>query len=88
VKAHLLSLALVNSDYESIFFNQTFTSGSMDDSTRCTNISIVDDGALEDDEIFTVALITSDPDVMLRNMTLITIIDNDGTTTVCTIRLI
>ena len=43
------------------------------------NITILEDGALEGDQTFTVVLTTLDPDVMLsRNLTTVTIMDNDG----------
>ena len=73
---------MAGSDYERFSFNLTFYSGSMDDDTRCVNVSIIDDGAFEDDETFTVTLTTSDPDVILGNMTTVTIIKNDGTITI------
>ena len=51
----------------------------MDNATKCVNISIVDDNALEGNQTFMVTLTTSDPDVMLgNNMTAINIVDNDG----------
>ena len=56
-----------------------FTSGSTDRTTRCVDITIIDDGAFEGDQTFTVALSTADLDVMLRNsMIAITITDNYG----------
>ena len=63
--------------------NEIFTSGSMHNATRCINVTIIDDGALEDDETFTVILTTSDLSVMLVNVTAITIIDNDGIVIIC-----
>ena len=66
-------------DYIQVFSDLVFTSGSMDNAIRCANISILDDGALEADEIFTVVLNTSDLSVTLVNMTAITLMDNDGT---------
>jgi hypothetical protein len=66
-------------DYTSISEVKTFSSGSPDSAARCVNIPILDDGALEGNETFTLTLTTSDPDVMLgNNVTTITIIDNEG----------
>ena len=57
----------------------TFTSGSMDNVTRCVDISIIDDNALEGEETFTVALTTFEHNVVLGNdLLIVTIIDNDG----------
>ncbi len=68
-----------NSDYLHKSSDLIFTSGSTDNATRCVDISILDDGALEGNQTFTVTLTTSDPDVMLgTNVTTITITDNDG----------
>ncbi len=67
------------SDYTTVSTDVTFTSGSTDNAAVCVYIIILDDFALEDNQIFTLMLTTSDPDVMLgSNKTLITIIDNDG----------
>jgi hypothetical protein len=67
------------SDYTGDSFNTTFTSGSMYGATRCVNITILEDGALEGDQTFTVMLTTSDPNVVIGiNMTVVTIMDNDG----------
>ena len=47
--------------------------------SRCVDISVVDDNALEGDQTFTVTLSTPDPAVMLgNNIISIIIIDNDG----------
>ena len=60
--------------------NLVFTSGSENNATECVNISIVDDGALEGDQHLSLALSTTDTDVVVAgNMTLITITDNDST---------
>ena len=59
--------------------NLVFLSGSDFNSAECVNISIVDDGALEGDQHFSLALSTTDTDVVVAgNVTLITITDNDG----------
>ena len=45
----------------------------------CTGIRIIDDSSLEDNEIFSVVLITADSDVLLHPASAnITIVDNDG----------
>ena len=46
---------------------------------ECVNVNIIDDGALEIDETFTVILTTSDSAVTLdTDVTTIIITDNDG----------
>ena len=46
---------------------------------QCRNISIVDDTALESDEVFSVNLTTVDLSVVLSpNISIVLIIDNDG----------
>jgi len=72
--------ATATDDYIHTSNDITFNSGSAAASTGCTNISIIDDNALESNQTFTVTLTTSDPDVILgSNVTTITIVDNDGT---------
>ena len=66
-------------NYITVFTTEVFASGSIDNATKCVDITIIDDGAFEGDQTFTVALATADPDVMLKNnMTAITITDNYG----------
>ena len=61
---------------------ETFVAGSTDNATRCVNITILDDAALEGNQTFTLTLSTSDPDVVLgNNVTVITIEDNDSVLT-------
>ncbi len=56
-----------------------FSSGLTDDDTKCVDISILDDDALEENQTFNMTLTTSDPDVMLgTDLTTIAIMDNDG----------
>jgi hypothetical protein len=70
---------VADDDYTSISEVMAFSVGSQDGDTRCMDIPIVDDGALEGNETFTLTLTTSDPDVMLGNdVTTITIIDDEG----------
>jgi hypothetical protein len=70
---------MAGKDYTSISEVEIFTSGSPDGASRCVDIPILDDGALEGEQTFTLTLTTSDPDVMLgNNVTTITIIDNEG----------
>ena len=62
----------------------TFTPGSSENDTRCVNVTIMDDNALEGNQTFSVILSTSNPNVMLRtNVTTITIIDNDSKFFMC-----
>ena len=66
-------------DYTSITSNQTFTSGSTNNTTRCINVSISEDHVFEGNHTFTVILTTDDPSIMLgTSVTAITIIDDDG----------
>jgi len=77
---YICHTAVSTSDYSRISSNETFTPGSMSNATRCVNLMITDDSVLEGDQIFTVMLTTSDPDVVLGpSVTIITIIDNDCT---------
>ena len=47
--------------------------------TQCRSISITDDSILENDEVFVVALSTTDQDVILNpSTTSVTILDDDG----------
>jgi hypothetical protein len=72
-------VAAADDDYITISEAVTFSAGSQDGDIECVDIFIVDDGALERNETFTLILTTSDPDVMLgNNVTTITIIDNEG----------
>ena len=78
----MFSAATNVSDYMSLSSVETFAAGSTDTATRCVNITILDDAALEGDQTFTLTLSTSDPDVLLGNdKTLITIEDNDSALT-------
>ncbi len=71
--------AIAGSDYMSISSEAVFSTGSTNNDARCENVSLLQDNALEGDQIFTVILTTSDPDVMIQtNMTSVTILDNDG----------
>ena len=66
-------------DYVNVSSEYIFTSGSTSNATRCADISIVDDEALEGNQTFTVSLTTSDPNVVPgTNTTTIEIVDNDG----------
>ena len=72
-------VAVASFDYISVISPTTFASGSPDNATRCLNITIVDDDALEGDQTFISSLTTADPDVILgTTQTDITITDNDG----------
>ena len=79
-----LCAASGGADYTSLNIDITFPSNSADGHMECVNISITDDMALENDELFLGLTSTSDPDVELMivelmiSITVITIIDNDG----------
>lgn len=73
------TLATVDFDYTSVSSDVVFMSGSTDGDTRCVDITIEDDEALEINETFTLALTSSDPNVMFgQDMTTVIIVDNDG----------
>ena len=76
----LCNLALAGFDYLSVFSVGTFNSGSKNGATRCVDISIIDDSALELQQAFEVILTTEDSQVILGSVvaTTITIMDNDG----------
>ena len=64
-------------DYSLIPENTTFSPGMT--GPQCQSISITDDSILENDEVFVVALTTTDQNVILNpNTTSVTILDNDG----------
>ena len=71
--------ALANFDYTHILSNLSFNSGSINGSTECLIISVIDDSALEGEQTFFVMLNSSDSDVILgRSTTTVIITDNDG----------
>lgn len=77
--AIILLTAMDGSDYIYISSNEFFTSGFTNGTTRCEDIIILDDNALEGNQTITVTLTTSDPDVVIGNHVItITITDNDG----------
>ena len=64
-------------DYSLVPENTTFSPGMT--GPQCQSISITDDSILENDEVFVVALTTTDQNVILNpNTTSVTILDNDG----------
>ncbi len=70
--------ALSGSDYSYRSSDTIFTSGATDNTVNCVDMIILEDDALEGDQTFTVALSTSDLDVILENdETNTTITDND-----------
>ena len=85
ISIHVMSLSIHSSsafaghDYTGASMTLTMPAGSTSGVVKCMNISIIDDGALEVIETFTVTLTTTDPDVMLgKNKTVVTIMDDDG----------
>ena len=72
-------LASGGNDYINVLSDETFTSGSINGDTRCVNITILEDYALEENETFLVTLNSSDSNVMMGTfVTTIDIIDNDS----------
>ena len=66
-------------DYISINSADTFTSGSTTNATRCVDITILDDNALEENENFILTLTTVDSSIILGTAeTAIRIMDNDS----------
>ena len=76
----LFSVSAMNGiDYSSASMDISFPEGSIHGDTRCIDVFITDDMALEGDETFTVTLAISSGDIILENaMTIITINDNEG----------
>ena len=73
------TLAVSGYDYSSIQSVETFPSGAAHNDTRCVQITVNDDDALEGDQTFSLILNTVDLVVMiLTNTTIITIVDNNG----------
>ena len=65
-------------DYTSLSSDKTFISGSTNGTTRCINITILDDGALEGEQNLTVTLTTDDSSISLGTVvTIVTILDDD-----------
>ena len=74
-----MQLALAGSDFINIMSDEVFPSESDIDAEVCVDITLLPEDPLERDEIFTVLLTTTDPDVILGiNMTTITIDNDDG----------
>ena len=66
-------------DFIGISACQIFASGSANGTTMCVDIFVQDDEALEGNQTFTVAIATSDSNVVLdTDVTVISIMDNDG----------
>ncbi len=59
----------------------TFTTGSMDGSTQCLNVTITEDTLVEGDETFSVTLTLTPPEQAVtaeNTTTTVTITDNEG----------
>ena len=66
-------------DYVLVTSSVSFVTGSHNGSTGCSNITIIDDYALNKNRTFTVTLFTIDRRIMLANIvTVVTIVDDDG----------
>ena len=77
----VISVYLGNAGSDYIFFQSvaSFASGSMNGDIECDNITLLEDGALEGDQIFFLLLKSLDPDVIIGgNTTTIIIRDNDS----------
>ena len=75
----LFATAIVHQDYFGNLSNLTFSAGSADGNAVCAQVYIRDDQALERNQTFTVTVTSLDLAVITgRNLTIITIIDNDG----------
>ena len=82
---HLITLIPLagTDDYTSTMVNLTFNSGNQDD-ILCVNVSINNDTLCEANEMFNVALTTTDPTVTLDPDTgNVTIVDDDSKLYVC-----
>ena len=70
---------MTNFDYTSVSSNLSFPVGSSDADAQCLNITIINDDALEGDQMFALSLTTLDRNAMIAgNVTAITITDSDG----------
>ena len=73
----IISIIPHSLDYSLIPENIIFLPGMT--GPQCQSISITDDSILENDEVFVVALSTTDQDVILNpSITSVTILDDDG----------
>lgn len=68
---------LAGFDYIPIMYTETFTSGFENETMRCVNITILEDGALEVDENFTI-FFSTDSIMSDTVITTIVILDNDS----------
>lgn len=74
-----LALARAGEDYKFLQETITFPSGSMNGDKKCINVTLLSDTIAEESEMFALIWTTRARRVMLeRNLTVITIIDNDG----------
>ena len=75
--------AVAGSDYESVSSSLMFPAGSINGSTQCINITILDGEVFEAEENLTVTLTVMTPRVMVENaQTAITIFDDEGYITI------
>ena len=73
-------LGHAGSDYTAVSSAETFGLGSVDGTQRCVDIDILEDDLEEGNERFRVVLYSADSAAILRRiLTVVTIIDNDGT---------
>ena len=74
-------LDIEDAKYHAVGAYERFTSGSGDKSTKCVNITIIDNIIFDGDKNFTLRFYIedSDPNVLQGNdKTVVTIIENDG----------
>ena len=77
MKVNLIITGISGSDYTAISLNETFSPHSHNGTTKCVDIPITDDNALEEDQYFTVMFKSTDSNVMVPiTGTTVTIIDN------------
>lgn len=76
---NVIIIAISGHDYISIYSIETFSTGSNNDATRCVFVNILDDLSLEGSQSFHLVLTTANSSAIIqRNVTVITVIDNDG----------
>lgn len=74
-------VTMAGSDYRQVSTILTFPSGSSDDATVCLDVNTIDDDTLENPELLTIVLTTTETYVTVdpaASQTTVTIVDNDG----------
>ena len=78
----------MHTDFVSGTFEIIFTSGSSNKDTKCVSLSIIDDDALEGDQIFHVILVSRDSAVITENFTASLRISDDDSLVLSLVRCI